>query len=194
MFTNNNEYFFKPHNQGLHRHCEQIQEVVKTSQMKHKQTKKFVYEYFRDGIPTLKSCKLNSANDQLKKTLLMDINKEVGAEKRKVTLEINKQAKAKKKANRFAAKIRDAHEFYVRERERRFNELGLNNANIINQGTTLSFGANIGNTNIVNFLISTAFVCWKYLELQSSADNHYGSVSWSRSICRWCKQWKYPEL
>lgn len=72
---NNDVYFFMNHDMPLHRHCNQIQNIVRSvgalrSKIIRVDTTEFSNEYFADKVPCFKRCLLNSTKQQMKKSLI----------------------------------------------------------------------------------------------------------------------------
>ncbi len=128
MTTADNIYFFKHHDQPIFRHCDQMQRIVRQAEVK--RTKKisvdifeFRYEYFLRNIAMFRGKPLNSNNAQINKSCNFLLNKELGAEKRKITMAASKQKKIDEQRNRVLSKMKDADIYYHTERERRLRAL-----------------------------------------------------------------------
>lgn len=128
MTTADNIYFFKHHDQPIFRHCDQMQRIVLQAEVK--RTKKitvdvfeFQSEYFLKNIAMFRGKPLNSNNAQIKKSADLLLNKELGIEKRKITMAASKQQKIDEQRNRVLSKLKDAELYYQTERARRIHEL-----------------------------------------------------------------------
>lgn len=126
--TKSDEYFFKYADQPLHRHCDQIQRVVRAAEVK--RCKKitvdiagFEYEYLLDNVVTFHGSKLNSANKQVQKVYDRKLNKEIGEMKRKITMEQNKSKKIQEKNDIITTRMSQAEKRFQAERQRKIHEL-----------------------------------------------------------------------
>lgn len=129
-FNNNDVYFFKYHNQQLDCHCVQIQNIMQQANIK--RAKKvtvdisdFVHEYFNpiSGIVWFKGIKLESANQQLIKTMTKRLNIDVGTTKRMFTNQDNKQGKAAEKEAKIIQKNEHVEALFQEERAKRIHQL-----------------------------------------------------------------------
>lgn len=129
--TDGNVYFFKWHDQPLHRHCEQMQNIIIAANVQ--RTRKmlidvteFFTQYFRPlgGYQTevvFRATKLLSTVDQIDKVYTMKLNKEFGITKRMETIAENKQAKIVAKNRKILSKVEVAEAKFQIERARRIN-------------------------------------------------------------------------
>lgn len=130
---NGDVHFFKHHDQPLDRHCEQVQSIVKLSNVKRSKQIKidisaFLQEYYRCGEVWFKGYKLNSQSQQVEKTKRMQVNKELGIKKRKATIAENKQMRIDEKNQKFLERVAKQEKCFQEERARRINELTMSRA------------------------------------------------------------------
>lgn len=140
--TEINEFFFKYQDQAIHRHCEQIQKIVRAADVKRSKkiridVSKFSYEYFQNDKAVFKGSRLNSVNDQIVSVCEMSINKEIGALKRSVTVTQNKGRKAEEHNAKVTSQLKFADQYYQQHRARRMFEVFGGN----NPGTSQGSGA-----------------------------------------------------
>lgn len=114
-------YFFKYRDQPIERHCEQMQNIVRSagvrrSKMMLVDLSPFLHEYCSGGSIMFKGTKLNSVNQRVQKIQQMTINKEIGALKRKQTM-------ANKNHAKIAAKEQQDEANFLAERGRKIKEL-----------------------------------------------------------------------
>lgn len=126
---NNDIYFFKHHDMSLHRHCDQIQNIVRSVGVQRSKkirvdTAEFCYEYFVDKVPSFKRCFLNSTKQQMKKVADACINKEIGAKKRSTTVANNKERKIEERKIGILERMKAADDYYQAERKKRMEEFG----------------------------------------------------------------------
>lgn len=110
--TESNEFFFKYRDQAIHRHCVQIKEIVRVTDVKRSKKisvdiVKFQHEYFSNKIATFKGCALDSVNNQITKVCQSAITKEIGAAKRSITVAQNKQRKIEEHNTKISSKMVD---------------------------------------------------------------------------------------
>lgn len=139
--TDNNEYFFKHHDQPIHRHCEQMKRIVQTADVKRSKKirvdiAEFIYEYFRNNTATFKGCPLKSVNGQIEKVSQLYINKEIAAMKRSATVAQNKQLKILAHNSKLLMKMEEADNYFQVERARRINELFSEGNSGLSRGPT----------------------------------------------------------
>lgn len=98
------ECFFKYQDQPVQRHCQEIQKIVRSADVK--QTKKICidvagirYEYFFENKPTFRGCPLITSHSQIDKVVALVVNKEVGVLKRRATIAQNKAKKLEERNN-----------------------------------------------------------------------------------------------
>lgn len=113
--TDKDEYFVKPQDQPLYRHCEQMQKIVQAANIQRTKvipvdTADFDMEYFRDSKGWFKGHPLNSVNQQIDKICGLYANKEVGMKKRAETIARNKQSKIEEYNAKILNKIQGAEE------------------------------------------------------------------------------------
>ncbi len=94
------EYFFKYQDQPVDRHCQQMQNILASHNIK--RSKKisvditpFLTEYYRSDLDTImfKGTGLNSSNKQMECATQMAINRKIGVLKRKKTMAAKEQTK-----------------------------------------------------------------------------------------------------
>lgn len=97
---NEDTYFFKYQDQPIARHCEQVQQIIRASNVKRAKKIKvnltpFLYEYLQIGTGTVvfRGNILNSTTQQIRIAQQMAINKEVRHIKREKTMLVKKQSK-----------------------------------------------------------------------------------------------------
>lgn len=125
---NGDVHFFKHHDHPLGRHCEQVQSIVKLSNVKRSKQLKidisaFLQEYHRCGEVWFKGFRLNSQSQQVEKTKRMQENKELGIKKWKATIAENKQTKIEEKNQKFLERVAKTEAHFQAERTRRIQEL-----------------------------------------------------------------------
>lgn len=128
--SNGNQYFFKYHQQPLMKHCEQLQILVKKTNIQrakklHVDMTPFLHEYMRvsDGAIIFQETKLESVANQIEKVYTMRINKEIGIAKRKQTMAANKQAKINASNKKIKDRYESAEAEFQAERARRIDRL-----------------------------------------------------------------------
>lgn len=125
-----NVFFFKYEDQPLTRHCEQMQTIVRSANVKrckqiHVDISPFLHEYFNlsDDTFMFRANKMNSVNQQIQKVQNMRTNKEIGILKRKITIADSKKAKEEEKHKKVLEKWRKDEENFQIERAKRIAEL-----------------------------------------------------------------------
>lgn len=88
---NGDIYFFQFRDQPIERHCEQLQNIVRSEKVKRSKNisvniSPFIHEYYLGRVVQFKGTKLNSVSQQVQKVQQITINKEIGAMKRKNTI------------------------------------------------------------------------------------------------------------
>lgn len=143
--TESNEYFFKYHDQAIHRHCAQIQEIVRVTDVKRTKNisvdiSKFQHEYFRSKIATFKGCVLESVNNQITKVVQSAITKEIGSAKRSITVAKNKQRKIEERNTKISTRMDAIEDFYKEQREIRMERFRGSRSQGPSQGSGSSQG------------------------------------------------------
>ncbi len=127
--TQNIAHFFKQHQQPIRQHPEQVQEIVRkcypTTRKKCIQIDmtEFVRQYWNGLSFEFKGIKLNSTTQQAQKVYDRLINKAIGTEKRKKTIQESKQQKIDVKNNAIRLVWKKAENVFQLERARRLAEL-----------------------------------------------------------------------
>ncbi len=124
-----NVFFFKPHQQPLRHHPEQIREIVKDANptARKKSIKvnisAFARVYWNGTEFQFMGVKLKSTEERIEKVYQRLINKELGAIKRKDTIEANAKKKAEEMDQILRAKQRKAEKLFQTERAMRIAEV-----------------------------------------------------------------------
>lgn len=121
--------YFKPYQQPLRKHPEEIREIVKnanpTSRKKSIKVdiSDFLREYWNGTEFEFKGVKLKSTEEQTQMVYQRLMNKELGAVKRKHTIEENKKRKAEEVDQKLREKRLKAEELFQSERAFRIAEV-----------------------------------------------------------------------
>lgn len=123
-----NEYFFKYHDKPIDRHCEQMQSIVRRSNVK--RSKKllvdvttFSQEYYLRGKYVFKGTPLSSVQHQIEKSIALNTNKEIGAMKRRITYAENKPKRSAERLAKIQKNIEEDEKLFQVERAERIREL-----------------------------------------------------------------------
>lgn len=129
------QYFFKHHDQPLHRHCINLQNIILSTKVI--RSKKitvditsFVHEYYDNSRDTMRfrNCDLISTQQQIQKVRDMNVNKIIGKIKQQKTIAKKKQADIEKHNQELAAK-------FIKEEEDFQNALALRIAELQVEGS-----------------------------------------------------------
>lgn len=124
----NNECFFKHRDQPIQRHCQEIQTIVQSANVKQAKViridvAKFYYEYFFRLQPTFRGCPMTTTHGQMDKVCALNISKEIGAIKRNVTIAQNKSKKIEERNFKISTNMQLVEQKFQTERAKRLNEL-----------------------------------------------------------------------
>lgn len=124
----NDESFFKHHDQPVERHCQEMQRIIRSANVKRTKTiridvAEFYYEYFFKTKPTFRGCPMTTSHSQIDKVCALNVNKEIGAIKRGITIAQNKSKKIEEHNNKIDMKMHLAEEKFQLERAKRIHEL-----------------------------------------------------------------------
>lgn len=111
--TDDDEYFFKDHDQPIAKHCVQMQRIVRTANIKSFKKifvdiAEFSYEYFHNDTYNFKGKLLNSVKQQMEKNSAFLVNKQIGALKRSITVAANKSKKIEERNEKIATRMEAA--------------------------------------------------------------------------------------
>lgn len=131
-FGKGDTHFFKYQNQPIDGHCMQMQNIIRSANVKRARKIKiditeFIHEYFNPAHGTVwfRGIKLDSTNKQIEKTMIKKLNIEMGAQKRVQTLIANKGVKEAAKRDSVVQKAQLVEEVFQKERARRILALTL---------------------------------------------------------------------
>lgn len=122
-------FYFKFHDQPLDRHCIQIQDIIRSENVK--RTRKivvdvteFYFEYYHpvDKTFQFKGVKLLSTHGQFIDSANIAINRDIGKMKRATTIAENKQRRIGDCNAQLAAKMAAREKAFIEERAKRIHE------------------------------------------------------------------------
>ncbi len=123
-------YFFKFHNQLITSHCVQIQNIMRAADIKKSRKvqvdiSEFITEYWDAprNIVWFKGIKLDSANQQISKTMMKRLNIDIGVKKRCFTINDAKATKAVEKQRKLEEKSAAVEKCFQEERAKRIHQL-----------------------------------------------------------------------
>lgn len=128
--NNGGVFLLKYQDQPMDKHCTQMQNILRSANVKRARKitidiSGFFNEYQNpiDKSAWFKGIKLESVDQQIKKTLTKRINIDVGIIKRKKTIQDNKETKAAKKKEDLEKKLALVERSFQEERTRRILQL-----------------------------------------------------------------------
>lgn len=141
-FGEGNVYFFKYQNQQVDGHCMQMQNIIRSANVKRARKievdiSEFVHEYLDPIHKTVwfRGVKLESEITQIEKVYKKRLNIEIGVKKRQQSMEVNKKAKEAAKQDALNKKAEAVERMFQEERAKRI--LALTHAQSQTQHTEM---------------------------------------------------------